>query len=127
MGILKIMNWKNTAENLGLVLIGIVFGVVVGHKITKATADSLIIELKPTIEKAIDKETIANTINNAIDLKIDKIKKSDTLQISINQEPLNDQKPTNILLKKDDCVLDLNNYNKLSKSQKNRISRWLKE
>ena len=68
------MNWKNTAENLGLVLVGIVFGVIVGHKITKATADSLIIELKPTIEKAIDKETIANTINNAIDLKIDKIK-----------------------------------------------------
>ena len=119
------MNWKNTAENLGLVLVGIVFGVIVGHKITKATADSLIIELKPTIEKAIDKETIANTINNAIDLKIDKIKKSDTLAININQTPANDQKPTNALVKSDNCVIDLKTYNKLTDARKKRLNRWV--
>ena len=119
------MNWKNTAENLGLVLVGIVFGVIVGHKITKATADSLIIELKPTIEKAIDKETIANTINNAIDLKIDKIKKSDTLKININQTPENDLKPSNVLVKKDDCYLSVKAYNRLTDSRKNRIDKWL--
>ena len=121
------INWKNTAENLGLVLIGIISGTIIGHVITKKTADSLIIELKPTIEKAIDKETIANTINNAIDLKIDKIKKSDTLEININQTPENDLKPSNVLLKKDNCVVDLKAYNKLSDSRKNRLNRWLED
>ena len=121
------INWKNTAENLGLVLIGIIAGTIIGHVITKKTADSLIIELKPTIEKAIDKETIANTINNAIDLKIDKIKKSDTLEININQTPENDLKPSNVLVKKDNCIVDLKAYNKLSDSRKNRLNRWLKD
>ena len=121
------INWKNTAENLGLVLVGIIAGTIIGHIITKKTADSLITELKPTIEKAIDKETIANTINNAIDLKIDKIKKSDTLEININQTPENDLKPSNVLLKKDNCVVDLKAYNKLSDSRKNRLNRWLED
>ena len=121
------MNWINTAENLGIVLVSIIVGVGIGHKVTKATADSLIIELKPTIEKAIDKETIANTINNAIDLKIDKIKKSDTLEININQEPVSSMKPNNVLVKKDDCYLDLKTYNKLPSSRKKRLNKWLND
>ena len=119
------MNWINTAENLGIVIVSIIVGVGIGHVITKKTADSLIIELKPTIEKAIDKETIANTINNAIDLKIDKIKKSDTLKININQTPENLMKPSNVLVQKDDCYLDLKTYNRLTDSRKNRLDKWL--
>jgi hypothetical protein len=121
------MNWKNTAENLFLVLIGIVAGTIIGHKITKVTSESLTEILKPTIEKAIDKETISNTISNAIDLKIDKIKKSDTLQISINQEPFNDLNPTSTINKSADCVVSQSQFLKLSSSRKNRIERWLKD
>lgn len=121
------MNWKNTAENLFLVLIGIIVGVGIGHFITKETSESLTELLKPTIEKAIDKETISNTISNAIDLKIDKIKKSDTLEININQNPFNDQKPTNTLNQSTDCQISKSEFSRLSDSQKNRVLRWLRD
>lgn len=115
------INWKNTAENLGLILIGVIVGVIIGHRVTKVTSESLISELKPTIDKAIDKETIANTINNAIDLKIDKIKKSDTLEININQAPDNTQEPVNVISKNPcDSI-----WSKLSDSRKKRLKRWL--
>ena len=119
------MDWKNTAENLGLILVGIVFGAILGHRITKTTSESLIVELKPTIEKAIDKETISNTISNAIDLKIDKIKKTDTLEININQEPFNDQKPTNNFTKNENCYVTQKQYESLSDGEKRRLNRWL--
>lgn len=117
------INWKNTAENLALILIGVIVGVIIGHKVTKVTGESLINELKPTINKAIDKETIANTINNAIDLKIDKIKKSDTLEININQTPDNNQDPVNIITQEPcDSI-----WGKLSDSRIKRLERWLKD
>lgn len=117
------INWKNTTENLGLILAGIIVGVIIGHKVTKVTSESIITELKPTINKAIDKETIANTINNAIDLKIDKIKKSDTLAININQTPDNKQDPLNIITTQPcDSI-----WGKLSDSRKKRLERWLED
>ena len=61
-------------------------------------------QLIPTIEKAIDKETIKNEIKNEIDLHIDKIKKSDSLNININQKPINNQKPTNVIIEKSDSA-----------------------
>ncbi len=85
------MNWRNTAENLLLVLVGVVFGSILGFKIAASSSDRVIEQLIPTIDRAIDKETIKNEIKNDIDLKIDKLKKSDSIQINVNQEPNNKQ------------------------------------
>jgi ABC-type dipeptide/oligopeptide/nickel transport system ATPase component len=121
------MNLKNVIENLVICIICILVGVGIGHKITKVTSESLVEIIKPTIEKAIDKETISNTITNAIDLKIDKIKKSDTLQINVNQEPFNEMKPTSTVNKNVDCAITEDQYNSLSDSQKKRIKRWIED
>lgn len=94
------INWKNTAENLGLVLVGVVFGAILGYKISIKTAEVLLEQQKSLIERAIDKETIKNEITNEIKIEIDKIKKSDSINININQTPDNKQDPTNIIIKK---------------------------
>lgn len=98
------INWKNTTENLGLTLISVLIGVFIGYYISIISTERLIEQLKPTIEKAIDKETIKNEIKNEIDLTIDKIKKSDSLNININQVPVNNQKPKNIIVTKKDST-----------------------
>jgi hypothetical protein len=121
------MNLKNVIENLVISIIVFIVGVGVGHVVTQRTSKSLIAELKPTIEKAIDKETISNTITNAIDMKIDKIKKSDSLVISVNQEPFNEMKPTSTIIKTDDCQLSKAQYSKLSESEKRRLNRWIEK
>ena len=121
------INWKNTAENLGITIVIFLVGSFVGFKASTSATDNAIAQLKPTIEKAIDKETIKNEIKNEIDLNIDKVKKSDSIQININQKPDNKQKPINILSSKEDCKIDVKTYNKLTKSQKSRLDRWVKE
>lgn len=98
------INWKDTVQNLAIVIVCVSLGAVIGYKAARMTQNDVIERLIPTIEKAIDKESITNTINNAIDLKIDKIKKSDTLSINITQTPDNKQDPTNIINKKSDPV-----------------------
>ena len=103
------INWKNTAENLLLILIGIVFGTVLGFKVSVKTSNHLIEQLKPTIDKAIDKETIKNEIKNEIDLKIDKVKKSDSIHINVNQVPENDQEQ--------DVVINNDNGNQCSENE----------
>ncbi|NQY07119.1 MAG: hypothetical protein HRT68_13260, partial [Flavobacteriaceae bacterium] len=62
------------------------------------TATTKAVELlRPTIEEAIRKETntISNEITHDIKLHIDKIKKSDSLNITISQDPENNQRPDN--------------------------------
>jgi len=98
------INWKDAAQNLLIALICVSFGAVGGYKMARNAQNAVVEQLIPTIEKAIDKESISNTINNAIDLKIDKIKKSDSLNINITQVPDNKQEPTNIINKKSDPV-----------------------
>ncbi len=120
------VNWKNSFENILYLITGALLAFFVCYKTMRATTDDVLAAITPTIEKAIDKETIANDIVNKIEVQVDKIKKSDTLQININQEPLNDQHPNNTIVKTDSCAISISDYNKLSKSQKNRINRWLK-
>jgi len=98
------INWKNTAENLAITIIIFLVGSFVGYKASTYTNKIVIEQLIPTIEKAIDKETIKNEIKNEIDLHIDKIKKSDSLNININQKPINNQKPTNVIIEKSDSA-----------------------
>ena len=91
------INWKNTAENLAITIVIFIVGAFVGYKASNIATDNVINQLKPTIEKAIDKETIKNEIKNEILIKDNKIKKSDTLQININQQPVNNQEPNNTI------------------------------
>ena len=64
-----------------LILLGVFsVGLFVGHKMTLSTSGNTLDKVTPTFDKAIDKNTIENNINN--DFDIGKIKKSDSLQDS---------------------------------------------
>ena len=93
------INWKNSFENAIWIGFGVLLGSFITYKVQSATMDNIIAQMTPAIEKAIDKESITNTIHNAIDLKIDKIKKSDSLNINIKQVPNNNLTPENVIIK----------------------------
>ena len=84
------INWVNTTENLIQILISIVVGVFIGHKITVSTNNSVVDQLKPIINKAIDKETVKNETNNEINTR--KIKNAKDLNLVL--KPSNDQTAT---------------------------------
>lgn len=119
------INLKNTLENIGYMAVAFLIGSFVGHKTTKVTSEAVVEILKPTIDKAIDKDTVENSIYNAINNNFEKIKKSDSLKIVIEQDPYNDNNPTTNVVKKEDCVVNEAQYNSLSESRKNRLKRWL--
>lgn len=98
------INFKNAFENALWIGFGAFLGSFITYKVQSSTMDNIIEQMTPAIEKAIDKESITNTIHNAIDLKIDKIKKSDSINININQKPINNQKPKNVIIKKTDSI-----------------------
>ena len=77
------------------VSIGILIGGYVGHLITIRSVRKMYNEVEPTIEQAIDKETVKNEITNEIE--IDKIKKSEHLEIQL--DPTNNQEPINVVTK----------------------------
>jgi hypothetical protein len=83
------INWKNTTENLGLILItGIVFGslgLFGGFKISVQTAENMLEQQKSIIELAIKKETTA--ITNSVTTQIDKIKSKKSEPINIVIDP----------------------------------------
>jgi hypothetical protein len=112
-----LINWKNTAENLGIILVSVIVGVFIGHKVTVATNNSVVDQLKPIINKAIDKETVKNETNNEINTR--KIKNAKDLNLVL--KPNTEQK----------AVLNNNLYcidtTKLTKSENRRLKRWLKE
>lgn len=89
------MNFKNLAENLIIVIVATIVGGVVGYNASILSNKQTITLLIPTIEQAIDKETIKNEILHKVDVKIDKIKKSDSINININQKPTTTQNPVN--------------------------------
>lgn len=121
------MNWKIFTLALILFVTGALTGAFIQYRGFSNGYDNATEAMKPIISQAIDKETISNTISNAIDLKIDKIKKSDTLVIDVNQQPANDQKPTNTFNKNCDCKVTKAQFKKLTDSRQRRLSRWLEE
>lgn len=98
------MNFKNTAENLAIVIISASLGAYIGYTASIKSNKQSIELLTPTLVEAIKKETIKNEINHDIDLKIDKVKKSDSIKINITQIPTTEQKPTNVITSKKDSV-----------------------
>ena len=79
-------------------------------------------------KRLIDKETIKNEVLHDIKVNIDKIKKSDSININVKQQPNTNQKPINNInntSKTPECYLSLSKYNSLTDKQKRRISKEL--
>lgn len=85
------------------------------HLSTLNTQKKVVEQIKPVLQQAIDKETIKNEIKNEI--SIDKIKKSDSLKIIM--DPVNNQKPVNIIYSGKDSVLVAIKH--LTRKQKKRL------
>ncbi|WP_435138904.1 hypothetical protein [Formosa sp. A9] len=79
------MNWKNTAENILILLLGILVGVVIGYKVSVTTAEKMLDNQKALIEQAIQKNTTA--INNKVTNEFSKIKASKSEPINIIIKP----------------------------------------
>lgn len=120
-------NWRNLVENLIITIVVFAIGAYAGHKVTKITANSTVEILAPLLQDAINKETVTNSIHNAINNNFDKIKKSDSLKLIIAQEPYNDNRPNTEVTVKENCAVTKADYSKLSDGQKKRLNRWINE
>ena len=100
------MNFKNLAENLIIVIVSALLGAAIGYYASTESNRTTIELLTPTIREAIARETtsIKNEITHDIQVRIDKLKKSDSLNININQNPETKQTPTNKITVKRDTV-----------------------
>jgi hypothetical protein len=117
------IDFKNLAENL---LIAIVVAAVAStltyfavSKTASKISEQTIQGLRPALIEAIKKETTA--IKNDIKVQVDKIKKSDSLNININQIPENELNQT---LKKEKLIPDgyiLIKKENLTRRQKRRL------
>ena len=91
------INFKNVTENLGYIIItNLLTAYIVFTASTSANTEATqttIESFMPTLDKAIAKHTTA--ITNAIEIKDNKFKKNDSLNIII------DQKPISTIIKKD--------------------------
>lgn len=116
------VNFKNLAENLIIVIIVIMATSFVTYKATISSAletnQQSIDGLRPALIEAIKKETTA--IKNDIKVEVDKIKKSDSLNINISQDPNN-----NLTQNKTNCIPNgytLIKIENLTRKQKKRLN-----
>ena len=79
------MNWKNTAENILILLLGILAGTILGFKVSITTAKAMLENQKELIQLAIEKETTA--INNNVITEIEKIKSKKSQPINVIVRP----------------------------------------
>lgn len=116
MSLIKTIPWKA----LGIFTLGITIGLYLGAK----GAVSAIIKVfdSESVSKSINKPTNQN--NTTIDFKDNKFKKTDSINITLNQKPKSTQE---IVQKLDSCVIGKKDYSKLTNSQKNRLGRWIKD
>jgi len=101
------VNYKNLAENLIIVIVSALLGAGIAYYASTRANEETIALLTPTIREAIARETtsIKNEITHDIKVEIDKIKKSDSINIIIDQKPKTTQKPKNkITIKKDSAA-----------------------
>lgn len=69
---MAIINWKNTAENLIIALIGVIAGVAIGYYVSVKAAEAMLDNQKEIIVEAIRKET--TSIKNEFNTEIKKLK-----------------------------------------------------
>ncbi len=79
------INWKNTAENLGIMILAATFGLIAGYLISIQSAERMLEQQKEIIELAIRKET--TNITNSVTTEIRKIKGKKTDPVNINIDP----------------------------------------
>lgn len=115
-GITKI-NVRRTSILLSIFLLGIFAGNYLGSsgawRIVEKTLNT------ESVNEALNKPTQNSTVNN--NLKIDKIKKADTLTVNFN--PKTDQKPLQVITS-DSCTQLRLKIKTLTKSQKRKFDRW---
>lgn len=82
------INWKNTAENLALILItGVLFcalGLCGGYFISIKSSERMVLSQKSLIEQAIEKDNTAITNNVSTEIKRIKSKKSEPIVLDLN-------------------------------------------
>lgn len=82
------INWKNTAENLALILItGVLFcalGLFGGYRISIKVSETMLESQKSLIEQAIEKDNTAITNNVSTEIKKIKSKKSEPINLDLN-------------------------------------------
>lgn len=91
------MNWKNVAENLGIALVGVVFGAILTYVTITQSSKMLVSQLRPVIEQAIAKETTA--ITNEFKTEIKKLKSRNGGTVELNISPDIDNKAQTISTK----------------------------
>ena len=96
------INFKNAFENAILFSLGALLGSFITFKVLIGTTDVVMDQVTPMVTEAIKKET--NKIVNEIKFENNKFKKNDSLNIIIDQKPINDQKPTNVIIKESDTI-----------------------
>ena len=89
------MNWKNVAENLGIALIGVLFGSVLTYFTITQANKALTAQLRPVIEQAIAKETTAITNEFKTEIKKLKAKGASTIELTVEPE-IENKAQTNI-------------------------------
>lgn len=92
------INFKNVTENLVYIISTNVLTAFIVYNVSVKANLQAINAFTPTIDDAIAKHTTA--ITNAIEIKDNKFKKNDSLNIIIDQKPTNNQKTDNISVKK---------------------------
>ena len=81
------INWKNTAENLGLILASMTLGVILGsyitHRTSKSTLEAFAEANNKVLIEAIKKETVSTENNFDVDVEKTKGKKGGKVDINI--------------------------------------------
>ena len=117
--ILGKFNIRRTLIILGVAVVSFSAGAFMQHKLTLNSVGKTFNWFIPTVDKAIDKPTIENTISN--DFDIGKVKNSDSLTIIF--DPRNNQKPTNVISKNEPCYpaskLSAKELRRLKRKEKN--------
>lgn len=79
------INWKNTTENLAIILVSVLIGVFIGYKVSIVSSERMLESQKALIEQAIKKETTA--IYNEVNTEIKKIKSNKSGPIEVVIDP----------------------------------------
>lgn len=84
------ISWKNTTENLALVLTATVVGVFIGYKITIMTAERIAMVNERVVITAIEKPKSVsyNKVKNSAEIAVKKIKKNDSININLKTSPV---------------------------------------
>nr|WP_299488566.1 hypothetical protein [uncultured Allomuricauda sp.] len=114
--IIKKIPWKALfILSIGFVS-GLTLGVNFGHKVSWLSFEKTL--NSKTVSEAVNKPTVTNEISN--DISVGKVKNSEGIEIVL--DPVNNQKPVNII-SNDTCLkMDLT---KLTDGQRRRLDRWL--